>query len=291
MRRKPLRWRTLWLTTVLAPATFAIALLVASPAQTAPGDNADLALTKADSSDPVTADTPLTYTIVVSNLGPQGATDVTVTDRLPAQVHFVSASASSGNCERSGRRVTCRVGNLSTPPGPGDSATITLQVIPTNVGTIVNTASVDSVENDLVSVNDSATAATQVVEAPRTGSCRGVEATIVGTHGPDSLTGTGGPDVIAALDGNDTIAALGGRDLVCAASGDDRVTAGSAADRIFGGAGHDRLLGRGGPDLLAGDIFSDVLIGNRGADRLRGGRGFDACFGGPGLDRLRSCER
>lgn len=276
--------------TVLALAVFATALFIASPAQTAPGDVADLALSKTDSPDPVTVDTQLTYTVVVSNLGPQGATDVTVTDRLPAQVHFVSAGASSGNCERSGRRVTCRVGNLSAP-GPGDSATITLQVIPTNVGTIVNTASVDSVENDLVSLNDSATASTQVLAAPRTASCRGVAATIVGTAGADSLTGTGGPDVIVGLDGNDTIAALGGRDLICAASGDDRVTAGSAADRIFGGAGHDRLLGRGGPDLLAGDIFSDVLIGNRGADRLRGGRGFDACFGGPGLDRLRGCER
>jgi uncharacterized repeat protein (TIGR01451 family) len=291
MRRNPLQSRTLGLTTVLALAAFAAALLVASPAQTAPGDIADLALTKTDSPDPVTVDTPLTYTIDVINLGPQGATDVTVTDRLPAQVHFVTAAASSGNCERNGRNVTCRLGNLSAAPGPGERATVTVQVIPTRVGTIENTASVDSVENDIASLNDSATAVTRVVAAPRTGSCRGVEATIVGTHGPDSLTGTGGPDVIAGLDGNDTIAALGGRDLVCAANGDDRVTGGSAADRVFGGAGRDRLLGRGGPDLLAGDIFADVLVGNGGADRLRGGRGFDRCLGGAGLDRLRSCER
>jgi Ca2+-binding RTX toxin-like protein len=216
---------------------------------------------------------------------------VTVTDRLPAQTYFVSASASSGNCERSGRRVTCRVGSLSAAPGPGEAATITVQAIPTRVGTVENTASVDSVENDLVSFNDSATASTQVVAAPRTGSCRGVVATIVGTPRGDSLTGTGGPDVIMALDGNDAIAGLGGRDLICAAGGNDRVTAGAGADRVFSGGGHDRLLGRGGPDLLAGDIEADILAGNRGADRLRGGRGADVCLGGAGLDRLRGCER
>jgi uncharacterized repeat protein (TIGR01451 family) len=289
--RRPLQSRALGVTTVLALAAFAAALLVASPARTAPGDIADLALTKVDSPDPVTVDTTLTYTIGVANLGPQGATDVAVTDRLPSHSRFVSASASSGSCERNGRQLTCRIGNLAAAPGLGDTATVTVLVQPTRVGTIENTASVDSVENDLVSVNDSATASTQVIAAPRTGSCRGVAATIVGTKGADDLAGTGGPDVIAGLDGNDEIASLGGRDLICAGGGNDRVTGGSAADRIFGGGGHDRLLGRGGPDLLAGDIESDVLIGHRGADRLRGGRGFDRCLGGAGLDRLRGCER
>jgi uncharacterized repeat protein (TIGR01451 family) len=291
MRRRPLRLRGLGLTTVMALAALLAAVLVASPAQTAPGDIADLSLTKADSPDPVTVDTTLTYTIVVSNLGPQGATDVTVTDRLPAQTHFVSAGASSGNCERKGRNVTCQVGNLSPAPGPGDTATIAVQVIPTRVGTIQNTASVDSAENDLVSLNDSATASTQVIAAPRTGSCRGVAATIVGTGGSDSLTGTGGPDVIAGLGGSDLIVGLAGRDLICAGVGNDRVGAGPAADRAFGGAGRDDVLGRGGPDLLVGNAGGDELKGNRGNDRLRGGRGFDLCSGGAGLDRVRGCER
>ena len=291
MRRRTLQLRGLGPSTVLALAAFLAALLVASPAQTAPGDIADLSLTKADSPDPVTVDTTLTYTIGVANLGPQGATDVTVTDRLPSHSRFVSASASSGSCERNGRQVTCRVGNLSPAPGPGDTATITVLVQPTRVGTIENSASVDSVENDLVSVNDSATATTQVLAAPRTSSCRGVAATIVGTKGADNLAGTGGPDVIAGLGGGDTIVGLSGRDLICAGGGNDRVVAGPAADRVFGGPGADRLLGRGGPDLLAGNPGGDALRGNNGSDRLRGGRGFDRCQGGAGLDRLRGCER
>jgi uncharacterized repeat protein (TIGR01451 family) len=291
MRRAPLQVRGVGLSTVLALAAFLAALFVASPAQTAPGDIADLALTKVDSPDPVTVDANLTYTIGVANLGPQGATDVTVTDRLPRQTHFVSASASSGNCERKGRQLTCQLGSLAPAPGPGDTATITILVQPTRVGTTENTASVDSVENDLVSANDSAAASTQVVAAPRLGSCRGIAATIVGTPGADSLAGTGGPDVIAGLQGNDVVFGLGGRDLICGGGGNDTVRAGSAADRAFGGGGSDRMLGRGGPDLLAGNRGGDTLRGDRGADRLRGGGGFDRCFGGAGLDRLRGCER
>lgn len=291
MPRISLQSRALGATTLLALVAFAMALLIASPAQTAPGDIADLGLTKSDSPDPVTVDATLTYTIAISNLGPQGATDVTVTDRLPAHAHYVSASASAGNCERNGRRLTCQVGSLSPAPGPGDTATIMVQVIPTRVGTIENTASVDSVENDLASFNDSATASTQVVEAPRTGSCRDIAATVVGTRGADTLSGTGGPDVIAALNGNDTVFGLGGRDLICAGGGNDIVAAGSAADRAFGGGGADRLLGRGGPDLLVGNARADTLRGGRGADRLRGGTGSDLCAGGAGFDRLRSCER
>ncbi len=290
MRGRSFRLRGLGLSTLLALGALAGALLVASPAQTAPGDIADLSLSKTDSPDPVTVDTTLAYTVVVSNLGPQGATEVTVSDRLPAQTHYVSASASSGNCERKGRNVTCQVGNLSPAPGPGDMATVIVQVIPTRVGTIENTASVDSVENDLVSFNDSATASTEVVAAPRIGSCRGIAATVVGTRGSDSLTGTGGPDVIAGLGGSDLIAGLAGRDLICAGDGNDRVRTGPAADRAFGGAGRDEMLGRGGPDLLVGNAGGDELKGNRGSDRLRGGRGFDLCAGGAGLDRVRGCE-
>jgi uncharacterized repeat protein (TIGR01451 family) len=287
MQGRSLQLRGLGVSTALALAALLVALLVASPARTAPGDVADLAVTKTDSPDPVTVDTTLTYTIGVANLGPQGATDVTVTDRLPKQSPFVSANATSGSCERKGRQVTCRVGNLN----PGGTATVTLRVIPTRVGTIENTVTVDSVENDLVSFNDSATASTQVVAAPRTSSCRGVTATIVGTERADSLSGTASPDVIAGLGGGDSIIGLSGRDLICSGGGNDRVAAGLAADRVFGGRGKDSLLGRGGPDLLAGNPGADVLKGNAGSDRLRGGAGLDRCSGGAGFDRVRGCER
>ncbi len=285
--------RPTWQTsvTLLALAGLVTTLLYVPAASTAPGDVADLEVIKADTPDPVLADAPLTYTIQVVNLGPQGATGVTVTDELPSQTSFVSASASAGSCERRGRRVTCDVGSLAADVTKANAVTVTIQVRTKKGGTIVNTVSVDSVENDPYPANDRASAPTLVTEPAQAFSCRGVAATVPGTPGPDRLVGSPGPDVIAARGGADTIVGLSGRDLICAGGGNDRVTAGSAADRVFGGSGVDRIRGRGGSDLLAGSGGPDVLSGNVGDDRLRGGRGFDRCYGGAGIDSERGCER
>lgn len=276
--------------TILAVALFLAALVFTSPAQPAPGDVADLAVTKTDSPDPVAVGATLTYTIQVANLGPQNATGVVVIDRLPNRMDFVSAVASSGTCDRKGREVTCSVGDLAADATKANAITVTIVVRPTKKGVFANTASVDSAETDPVGANDKAETSTEVVE-PRTSTCRGVPATVVGTAGADRLTGTPAPDVVAGLGGGDSIAGLTGRDLICAGGGNDRVVAGPAADRVFGGRGADRLLGRGGPDLLSGNPGNDVLKGNAGRDRLRGGRGTDLCVGGSGLDVARGCER
>jgi uncharacterized repeat protein (TIGR01451 family) len=281
--------RNLGGSTALALVVFLIALFAASPAQPAPGDVADLAVTKTDSPDPVDVGAILTYGINVTNQGPQGATNVTVTDRLPKEVDFVSAAASSGNCERKGKRVTCNVGNLSA----SSSATVAILVRPNKGGkdgAIENTASVESVETDPIGLNNSATTLTTVVE-PLTSTCRGVVTTVTGTPGADRLVGSSGPDVIAGLGGPDTILGLSGRDLICSGGGDDNVLAGPARDRAFGGRGADRLLGRAGPDLLAGNPGFDRLKGGAGDDVLRGGRGLDRCTGGSGFDLARGCER
>jgi uncharacterized repeat protein (TIGR01451 family) len=276
--------RKLGWSTTLALVAFATVLLAASPAPSAPGDVADLSVTKADSPDPIGVGGLLTYTIVVTNDGPQEATEVVLADRLPSQSDLVIATTTAGKCDDKGVRVTCRLGKLAK----GATATVTIQVRPTRVGTIDNTASVDSVETDPVPINDTVTASTRVTAAS---TCRGVPATIVGTSGADMLLGTGGPDVIAGLGGGDTVVGRAGRDLICSGGGNDRVVAGPAADRVFGAGGADRLLGRGGPDLLAGNPGRDLLEGNGGFDRMRGGGGFDRCRGGGGFDIARSCER
>ncbi len=56
-------------------------------------EEVDLAITKGDSPDPVRFGEALTYTLLVTNNGPQDATGVMVVDTLPAGVTFVSASA------------------------------------------------------------------------------------------------------------------------------------------------------------------------------------------------------
>ncbi len=282
------KMRALGPTTLLALAAFAAALLFSPPAQPAPGDVADLAVTKTDSPDPVEVGGTLTYSVQVTNLGPQKATDVVVTDRLPNRTDLISATPESGTCERRGRKVTCRIGDLA--PDPANPVDVAIQVRPSKAGMLTNSVSVDSVEIDPLEANDRAEATTTVTE-PRSSSCRGVPSTITGTPDADRLTGSEGPDVIAGLGSGDVIAGLSGRDLICAGAGNDRVAAGAASDRAFGGPGADRLLGRGGPDLLAGNPGRDVLRGGRGADRLRGGAGLDRCSGGAGIDLDRSCLR
>src|SRR5688572_5837852 len=154
--------RRLPIAATIALIAVGLGLISASPAVPAPGDTANLRITKTDSPDPVTVGQTLTYTINVSNLGPDAATGTTVTDRLPANVDFVSAQSTNGTCTRNGRTVTCQVGNLA---GSGSEATITIRIKPRRAGTITNTAEVESVENDPVTANNTATATTTVQAA------------------------------------------------------------------------------------------------------------------------------
>ena len=284
--------RRLPIAATIALVAVGLGLFSASPAVPAPGDTANLRITKTDSPDPVTVGQTLTYTINVSNLGPQPATQVEVVDRLPAQVDFVSATMGNTTCNRNGRRVTCQVGNLG---GSGSEATITIRVKPTRAGTITNTAEVDSVENDPVAANNTATATTTVKAAgqppqPQPATCRGVAATKTGTAASETIQGTPARDVIVARAGNDRVYGYGGRDLICANRGADVVRSGSRADQVISGPGNDRVLGRLGNDRLIGNNQNDVLRGGRGNDVMRGGLGFDRCFGGPGTDVRSGCE-
>ncbi len=120
----------------------------------------DLRVTKADTVDPVIAGGQLTYTIIVTNDGPSTATNVVMTDPLPAGVVFVSASSSSGTVANNNGTVTANIGTLN----PGASATVTINatVAGTARGTLTNTATVTRTETDSNPNNDSATETTQV---------------------------------------------------------------------------------------------------------------------------------
>jgi uncharacterized repeat protein (TIGR01451 family) len=117
----------------------------------------DLSISKVGSPNPVSLGGNLTYTILVSNLGPSDALDVTVTDVVPAGVTFVSVTASQGSCSGTAT-VTCTLGKLSA----AGTATITLIVTPTTAGTITNTATVSGFITDTSPGNNSATALTTV---------------------------------------------------------------------------------------------------------------------------------
>jgi uncharacterized repeat protein (TIGR01451 family) len=122
----------------------------------------DLAITKVDTPDPAVVGQPLTYTITVSNVGLAPATGVLVTDELPDNVVPVSHSITpSGACNRNGRTITCAVGTLL----PGASSVITLEVIPTEAGSLHNTATVRANEPDSNMANNETSVTETTVSA------------------------------------------------------------------------------------------------------------------------------
>ncbi|HEX8887641.1 MAG TPA: Calx-beta domain-containing protein [Pyrinomonadaceae bacterium] len=132
-----------------------------------PVSQADLAVTKVDTPDPVTTGSDLTYTINITNNGPDSAANASWSDTLPTGTTFVSLSSVSG--------WTC------TTPAPGDAGTITCsnpslasgsndnfdlfvmvnQSIPGG-STIINTATATSSTPDGNSNNNSGSATTTV---------------------------------------------------------------------------------------------------------------------------------
>jgi uncharacterized repeat protein (TIGR01451 family) len=121
---------------------------------------ADISITKADTPDPVTLGSSLTYTLTVTNNGPDPSTGSTVIDVLPPGVTFVSATPSQGSCLEVAGTITCMLGPLAV----GASATIEIVVTvdPTAVSPLSDTATVTGAETDSVAGNNSATAETTI---------------------------------------------------------------------------------------------------------------------------------
>jgi len=114
--------------------------------------DADVAITKTASPNPVRQGNTLTYTLGVTNNGPAIATNVTVTDTLPTEVAYVSAIPSQGTCSQAGGTVTCPLGIMAS----GATATITITVTAITRGSVTNTASVTATQLDPVMGNNSA---------------------------------------------------------------------------------------------------------------------------------------
>ncbi len=117
-----------------------------------------LLIMKSDAPDPLNIDQQLTYTIDVTNNSTGTATGVTLTDSLPAEVSFNSATATQGSCSQANGTVTCALGEMAA----GATATVTIVVTPTTPGMITNTATVNANEDDPFPGNDTAVAETAV---------------------------------------------------------------------------------------------------------------------------------
>ncbi len=84
----------------------------------------DLEFTKSATPDPVVAGENLTYTLIVENLGPSAASNVTVSDPLPAAANFDAVSTTAGTCVEAAGTVDCDLGDIAV----GDLVTITIDV-------------------------------------------------------------------------------------------------------------------------------------------------------------------
>jgi len=130
-----------------------------------------LTISKTDAPDPVTAGGNITYTIAYSNTGNENATGVAITDAVPANTTFVSAT---GGGTLSGGIVTWTIGALNA--GVSGSVQMVVQVTsPLANGTVITNATYQIVSNetsptagaaDTTTVNSAPTLAITKTDAP-----------------------------------------------------------------------------------------------------------------------------
>jgi uncharacterized repeat protein (TIGR01451 family) len=122
----------------------------------------DLDIVKTASSDNVTTNDTLTYTLQVTNVSDQPTTGlVTVTDAVPAGLTIVGTPTGNGwSCSAAGAAVTCTLASLAA----GQSAapiTVTTTVLASGPSTLVNTGVVQT-EGDTNPTNNRSTVETPV---------------------------------------------------------------------------------------------------------------------------------
>ncbi len=130
-----------------------------------PPPTIDLQIQKTDRPNPVDVGGTLTYTLTARNNGPSTATQVVITDSLPATVTYLSSSSTQGTCSVSGKVVTCAIGTMPV----GATVTVTIRVRPLQPGTIRNVTVIVGAEAETNTANnrdEEPTRVTAVAVAP-----------------------------------------------------------------------------------------------------------------------------
>jgi uncharacterized repeat protein (TIGR01451 family) len=136
--------------------------LSSSPGQHSATICTDMAITKSGAPQPVLQNATLTYTVTVTNNGPQIATGVVVSDTLPAQVTYISSSTTGGGtCSQAGGVLTCNYATMAS----GAGAVITVTTTAATPSLALNTAVVNSATPDPTLANNTATF-TSTIEYP-----------------------------------------------------------------------------------------------------------------------------
>lgn len=116
----------------------------------------------------------------------------------------------------------------------------------------------------------------------------GLQGSIYGGTGNDTLTGGSGGDMISGDMGNDILSGGAGNDSLYGGGDNDMLDGWTGNDMVNGGAGNDVLYGWTGDDYLYGEGGQDTLYGEDGNDYLHGGIDGvrDYLYGGAGADRF-----
>ncbi|MCL4870954.1 MAG: DUF11 domain-containing protein [Anaerolineae bacterium] len=130
------------------------------PQCTGGAPTANIAVNKTASAAEVMVGEPITYTLTITNLGTFTATNVLVTDTLPAGVSYVSTVPSQGSCQQVAGVVQCNLGQMLNQA----SASIIVVVTATQPGEAVNQAEVSSDLVDPDTGNNSASATVTINE-------------------------------------------------------------------------------------------------------------------------------
>ncbi|MRG48903.1 DUF11 domain-containing protein [Chitinophaga sp. SYP-B3965] len=119
---------------------------------------ADVVVTVIADNKPAGIGDPFDYTITAGNNGPGTATNVVVTDVLPATVEVVSTNATAGTVTGTST-VTW---NIPTLP-PNTTNTLTITVKPTQLGVVQNTVTIASGQTDNTPANNTSVVSKEIV--------------------------------------------------------------------------------------------------------------------------------
>lgn len=122
---------------------------------------ADLSVAQTASPNPVNVNDDLTYTIKIINQGPGLARDVHLTDSLPSGITLKSITQPIGVACTGTTVIDCNLSFLFS----GQNRVVSITVVPTQAGEIVNTVNVTGSANDPNINNNSATVSTTVNDA------------------------------------------------------------------------------------------------------------------------------
>jgi uncharacterized repeat protein (TIGR01451 family) len=164
---------------------------------------ADLAIAATGPTPPPAVGQDFTLTLTLTNTGPFPAYNPTVTDTLPANVTFVSATGGA----------TPQKGVLTIPVGTvpvGGTSTVSVVLRPTALGIITNSVAVSSIITDPDPSNNTATTSVDVTSAAS------ADLAVTGVAQPDAVFGgdpltysltvtNNGPDSISGVTLTDTL--------------------------------------------------------------------------------------